>query len=283
MARGAHRLRNWLVLGGVVVVVLAVAGPFVYIHFIEGPAPAKLGLPKDETTGTSKSSAGPSSGTATAAVSPKQLNGTWNVGQGSIVGYRVGEVLIGQHSTAVGRTEEVWGSLTVGNASVTNGNFTVNMASVKSDQSMRNAQFDGRIMDVSTYPTAKFVITKPISLGNVSTNGTVNHYDATGQLTMHGVTKTIRFPLSMELSATSAYILADVPIVFANWDISNPSVGGFVTTQNSGTLEVLLHLVRGAGNPASASTSSGSGGGFGQGGPITVPSTTVPPLTVPKS
>jgi hypothetical protein len=27
------------------------------------------------------------------------------------------------------------------------------MASVTSDQSQRNAQFDGRIMDVSTYPT----------------------------------------------------------------------------------------------------------------------------------
>jgi polyisoprenoid-binding protein YceI len=282
MARGAHRLRNWLILGGVVVVVLAVAGPFVYIHFIEGPAPAKLGLPKDDTTATSKSSAGSSAG-ATTAVTVKQLNGIWHVGQGSIVGYRVGEVLIGQHSTAVGRTGEVWGSLTVGNESVTDGNFTVNMASVKSDQSMRNAQFDERIMDVSSYPTAKFVLTKPISLGSVSGNGAVKQYDANGQLTMHGVTKTVSFPVSMELSSNSAYILADVPIVFANWDISNPSVGGFVTTQNSGTLEVLLHFVRGAGNPASASTSSGSGGGFGQGGPVTVPSTTVPPLTVPKS
>jgi polyisoprenoid-binding protein YceI len=283
MSRGAHPLRTWLILGGVVVVVLAVGGPFVYIHFIEGPAPAKLGLPKDETT-TSKNSTGASAGAAT-AVSVNQLNGTWNVGQGSIVGYRVQEVLIGQHSTAVGRTGEVWGSLTVGNESVTKGNFTVNMASVKSDQSMRNAQFDGRIMDVSSYPTAQFVLTKPISLGDISANGTVEHYDATGQLTMHGVTKTIGFPVSMELNSSSAYVLADVPVVFANWGISNPSVGGFVTTQNSGTLEVLLHLVRGAGNPASVKTSSGQGsaGGFGQGGPITVPGTTVPPLTVPKT
>ena len=286
MSLTAHRWRTWIILGGVVVVVLAVGGPFVYIHFIEGPAPAKLGLPKDETTGTSKSTAGTSAGATTAAVTVKQLNGIWNVGQGSIVGYRVDEVLIGQHSTAVGRTEDVWGSLTVGDESVTKGTFTAAMASVKSDQSMRNAQFDGRIMDVSSYPTAEFVLTKPISLGDVSGTSTVKHYDATGRLTMHGVTKTTSFPVSIELNGNSAYILADVPIVFANWDISNPSVGGFVTTQNSGTLEVLLHLVRGAGNPASTSTSSGSGssgGGFGQGGPITVPSTTVAPLTVPKT
>ena len=68
--------------------------------------------------------------------------------------------MIGQNSTAVGRTEKVWGSLTIDNGSVTKGTFTANMASVTSDQSERNAQFDGRIMNVSTYPTAEFVITK---------------------------------------------------------------------------------------------------------------------------
>ena len=49
----------------------------------------------------------------------------------------------------------------------------------------------------------------------------------------------------------------------------------------SGTLEVLLHLVRGAGNPVSTGSSAGSSGGFG--GPVTVPSTTVPVLTVPTA
>ena len=97
---------------------------------------------------------------------------------------------------------------------------------------------------------------------------------------MHGVTKPITFNISMELNSDGAYALAEIPIVFANWGISNPSVGGFVTTKNSGNLEVLLHLVRGAGNPAASSSSQGSNGG-GFGGPVTVPSTTVPPLTVP--
>jgi polyisoprenoid-binding protein YceI len=275
--RHEHRLRNWVVAGIVVVVVLAVGGPFVYIHFIEGPAPAKLTLPGDQTSTTGNA--------ATSGVikgSAGQVNGTWNVGQGSIVGYRVGEVLIGQNSTAVGRTEKVWGSLTVDGGSVTKGTFTVNMASVTSDQSERNAQFDGRIMDVSTYPTAEFVITKPILLGGGLSAGTVERYPAAGPLTMHGVTKPVDFNVSMELTGSGAYVLAEIPIVFADWDISNPSVGRFVTTNNSGTLEVLLHLVRGAGNPVSNGSSESSTGG-GPGGPVTVPSTTVPPLTVPRS
>jgi polyisoprenoid-binding protein YceI len=258
-----------------VVVLLAVGGPFVYIHFIEGPAPAKLTLPSDKTSTSSSLTA-----SSVAKGDTEQLNGTWNVGEGSVVGYRVGEVLIGQNSTAVGRTEKVWGSLTVNGGSVTRAAFTVNMATVTSDQSERNAQFDGRIMDVGTYPTAEFVMAKPILLGTGLGAGAVRHYPAAGRLTMHGVTKPINFNVSMELSGNGAYVLAEIPIVFANWGISNPSVGGFVTTQSSGTLEVLLHLVRGPGNAASTGSSeSSNGGGFGE--PVTVPSTTVPPLTVP--
>ena len=42
MPRRARRLRRWIIGGIAVIVVLAVGGPFVYINFIEGPAPAKL-------------------------------------------------------------------------------------------------------------------------------------------------------------------------------------------------------------------------------------------------
>ena len=44
-------------------------------------------------------------------------------------------------------------------------------------------------------------------------------------------------------------MLADIPITFSEWNIANPSIGGFVTTANTGTLEVLLHLTQGAGQP----------------------------------
>jgi len=273
-----RRLRKWIIAGVVVVAVLAVGGPYVFIHFIEGPAPAKLVLPKAQGA-----AAGDQKVSSREAGALTKLGGAWNVGEGSVAGYRVEEVLIGQDSTAVGRTEDVWGSLSMAGEAVTKASFTVNMASVVSDQSMRNAQFDGRIMDVSDYPTAKFVLTEPISLGSGLVDGGSKQYTATGTLTMHGVTKSVSFPLSVEVtSGSGAYVLADVPIVFANWDISNPSIAGFVTTKSSGTLEVLLHLVRGAGNPVSSgSSASSSGGGFG--GPVTVPSTTVPPLTVPTA
>ncbi len=80
-------------------VVVGVGGPFVYIHFINGPAPAPLALPSPKATTTKTSSSA--------------IDGTWSVGKGSIVGYRVEEVLVGQNTTAVGRTSEVTGSIAI--------------------------------------------------------------------------------------------------------------------------------------------------------------------------
>lgn len=261
---------RWLAAAAAGVAVVALGAPYVYIHFIEGPPPSRLSLPTSPTTGAG--SPGPSS-----AVS--SLDGTYHVGSGSEAGYRVTEVLVGQDSTAVGRTTKIWGSVTISGDSVTAGTFTVDMASVESDQGERNAQFDGRIMDVARYPTATLTLTSPIAVGPVPPLGSMVTYSATGDLTMHGVRRTVQFSLIAERTTAGTYALADIPILFADWDIANPSIGGFVTTDSSGTLEVLVHLTTGAGNLTS--TSSGPSSLGGGGGQITVPKTTVPKITIP--
>ena len=272
---------KWLIGGIAFLVVLAVAGPFVYIHFIEGPAPAKLSLPTSSTA-TTATSAGGSTSSSGAAGASSAVDGTYHVGSGSEAGYRVSEVLVGQHATAVGRTSEIWGSVSIVDDAVSSGSFGVNMASVVSDQSQRNAQFDGRIMDVAQYPTATLQLTAPIALGTVPPLGAKTSYKASGMLDMHGVSRAVSFTLTTERTADGIYALADIPIAFAHWNISNPSVGGFVTTADSGTLEVLVYLTTGAGNPVvSGSGSTSGGGGPGGGGPVTVPSTTVPKITIP--
>ena len=257
----------------VLVAIAAIAAPFIYIHFVEGPPPAKLTLP--ETTSTT------SSGSKSPSTDSTSLDGTWNVGTGSVAGYRVNEDLVGQHTTAVGRTSDIWGSLAVSGTRVTSGTFTVAMATVRSDQSQRNAQFDGRIMDVSRYPTASFSLTSPIDLSSLPISGVTKEYSASGTLELHGVSRSVTFPLQAEVQGSNVAVLGDITVPFAKWNIANPSIGGFVTTANQGTLEVLLILTKGPGNPAS--TTTGPVGNSGAGGPVTVPSTTVPSLTVPSS
>jgi polyisoprenoid-binding protein YceI len=228
--RSRHWLR-WIISGVVAVVVLVVGGTYVFIHFIEGPAPAPLSL---------KSSASPSGSGAGQTTAAVPVAGTWAITSGSEVGYRVKEVLAGQSQTAVGRTKSVTGHLTISGTSVTAGTFTVQMSTIKSDQSQRDVQFDGRIMDVSSYPTGTFTLTSPIQLAPLPAAGVIKTYSATGQLTLHGHTRPVTFPLTAERTSTGIKISGSIPIAFANWEIPNPSFSGFVTTQNHGLLEFLL-------------------------------------------
>ena len=40
-----------------------------------------------------------------------------------------------------------------------------------SDEQRRDSQFQGRIMDTATYPTATFELTEPITLDSLPANG----------------------------------------------------------------------------------------------------------------
>ena len=123
---------------------------------------------------------------------------------------------------------------------MTTGAFTVQMATIRSDRSQRDAQFDGRIMDVATYPAGTFTLTRAISLAPVPATGKIRTYHATGNLTLHGHTRQVTFGLSAERTATQIRVSGSIPVTFADWDIPNPSFAGFVTTDNHGVLEFLL-------------------------------------------
>ena len=243
MASPTPKKRSWLrwVIGGVVVViVLVVGGPFVYIHFIEGPAPAKLSLSTTTTPSTTTGSAG-TSGATGSTTSDVPLAGTWKVGSGSTAGYRVKEDLFGQHATAVGRTNKVTGSMTITGTTLTTASFTVDMTSVTSDRSQRDGQFQGRIMDTSDFPTSTFVLSSPINLAPVPKDGTIKVYSATGKLTLHGTTKTVTIPLNTQRIGNVIRVQGLFPITFSDYNIDNPS-GGPASVGNSGQMEFLIQL-----------------------------------------
>uniref|UniRef100_UPI002AD4CF05 YceI family protein n=1 Tax=Frankia sp. Cr1 TaxID=3073931 RepID=UPI002AD4CF05 len=111
------------------------------------------------------------------------------------------------------------------------------------DQSQRDGQFRGRIMETSRYPTATFTLTKPIDLGSVPATGVTKTYQATGDLTLHGVTKSVSISLETQRSGAQIKIGGQIPIVFADYNVSNPSFPG-VTTEDNGIMEVLLVLTK---------------------------------------
>jgi polyisoprenoid-binding protein YceI len=241
--------RKWpWILGGVVllIVVAAVAGPFIYIHFIQAdPKPALTFENVDANAVTTTNAGGATTDPATTAAagsgsaSSDSIDGAWTVTTGSQAGYRVKEVLFGQSTDAVGRTSAVTGSLAISGTSVTDGSFTVDLTKVTSDENQRDNQFQGRIMNTSQFPDATFKLTKPIDLGSLPADKTEVQYTATGDLTLHGVTKQVDAALTARRNGANIEVSGTIPVVFADYQISNPSSAA-VTTQDNGVVEFLL-------------------------------------------
>jgi polyisoprenoid-binding protein YceI len=227
--RQRRRLLRWIVGGVVVVLVIVVGGPFVYFHFIQSDPPPKLSL---DTTPVPTSAEG-----STRA----PLAGTWKVGSASVVRYRVKETLFGQSGEAVGQTTSVTGSMTIKATSVSAATFTVDMTSIKSDQSQRDGQFRGRIMDTAEFPTATFTLTSPIDLGVVPKDGVQTNYSANGTLLLHGTTKNVTFTLTARRTGDVIAVQGDEPITFSDYSIDNPS-GGPASVGDTGQLEFLLQF-----------------------------------------
>jgi polyisoprenoid-binding protein YceI len=225
--------RRWLVGGVAVVALLAVGGPYVYIHFIEGKAPKRLSLSSQDPSGS-----GPTTTAGASSSANVPLDGTWKVGSGSQAGYRVKEVLFGQNSEAVGRTTAVTGQLTIAGTSVSATNVTVDLTKVSSDKDRRDSQFHGRIMNTASFPTATFKLSQPIAVPSTGPRVTTK---ANGDLTLKGTTKEATADIQAERSGATIRVSGSIPVTFADWNLPNPSFGP-VTTEDHGVIEFLLVL-----------------------------------------
>jgi polyisoprenoid-binding protein YceI len=230
---GPRRWLRWLIAAAAVLVVLAVGGPFAYFHFVEGKSPAPLSLKASGTPSGTQSASAVAAGRAAVA-------GTWTVARGSQVGYRVQEILMGQSHTAVGRSAAVTGQMVIKGTTVSTAGFTVQMATIHTDSAQRDAQFDGRIMDVAAYPVGSFSLTRAFSLASLPVGGAIASFTVTGTLTLHGKAVAVTFPVKAERTAAGIGVQGSIPVLFSRWGIPNPSFTGFVTTQNHGIMEFLL-------------------------------------------
>jgi polyisoprenoid-binding protein YceI len=164
---------------------------------------------------------------------------TWVATDDSIVGYRVKEILFGVDAVGAGRTNAVDGTLTIEGTTLTTTDFTVDVATIESDDSRRDGQFRGRIMSVDEFPTATFVLTAPVELGTEPVDGAEVAVSASGDLTLRGVTQPVTFDLTAKMENGRIGVLGEIPVVFADYGIANPSTSG-ITTEDNGLLEFVL-------------------------------------------
>jgi polyisoprenoid-binding protein YceI len=258
-------LRNrWFLLAAGILVAAGLVGAWMGVSylFLREPAPAAVGL---STASPAVASAAPStSGEAstdpTASDDPSApttgegLDGTWTVDasvgsfsdfSGSFVGYRVDEELanIGA-ATAVGRTPDVAGTLTFAGTQITAVEIEADLSTLRSDKSQRDGQLRRQALETDQFPTATFMLTQPIELGFVPADGEVVPATATGDLMIHGVTKSIEIPVEARLAGDVVTVTGSIDILFADYDIDRPVSFAVLSIADHGTMEFQLQLTK---------------------------------------
>ncbi|MEY3987041.1 MAG: hypothetical protein RL080_381 [Actinomycetota bacterium] len=225
------------IVAGVIVIALGVVGgPWVYINLIKDDAPDALTLEASSTTVAVATD-------ITEAPSTSDVEGEWVATSESVVGYRVKEILFGQSTEGVGRTNAVTGSLVIADSTVNSATFSVDMSTLTSDSDRRDRQVSGRILDVASFPTATFELTDPIALTPAALDGAELSVTAAGTLTLRGVTKQVSIPLVAKLADGKVSVNGSLEIVFAEWSIPDPSISAIVV-EDRGLLEFLIVFSR---------------------------------------
>lgn len=227
------------------VAVVALAGG-AYVYFFSGlrSSPSPLGLsstPSPAATGTPTS-------TTTGGIA-----GTWKITTGSLAGYRVKELFVGETSKheAVARTSTVSGGLTVSGDSsgyqVSGITFAAALTDLHSVDSVagrdvtQRDSFVSRQMNLQQFPDATFTATSA-SVPATGTSGPVD-VSAAGMLTIHGVTKDVTATAKAQLTGGKIEIAGNLSIDMTDYGVSPPSVP-FTTVDSQVTIEFDLFLTK---------------------------------------
>jgi len=94
----------------------------------------------------------------------------------SNVGCRVDEVLGGVNVTAVGRSNDIEGSLTIDGTTATI-DASVQVETIRSDDTRRDNAVRTQISDTENFPIATVATTEPIDFGAHPRTGRTGHHD----------------------------------------------------------------------------------------------------------
>jgi polyisoprenoid-binding protein YceI len=228
----------------VLIVLAAVAGGTygLWYLFLSPPGPAAVGASNAPAASVSASVAVPSSADGTWKVDT--AIGSFDDFTSSFVGYRVQEQLasIGAN-TAVGRTPDVSGSLTLSGTTITTAEITANLQTLKSDDDRRDGQLRRQALETNQFPTATFTLTEPIELGSLPEDGATLDATAKGNLTLHGVTKAVTIPLKATRQGGMITITGSLNITFADYNMEKPTSFVVLSVDDHGVMELQLHFV----------------------------------------
>jgi polyisoprenoid-binding protein YceI len=237
---------------GIIVVAAAVAGWWFFIREDAEPktnpqaitpeliATSTALAAADDPTAEPTSADGASGGGLAFTIVPEQSEAT----------YLAGETLasVGLPSTAEGATQEIEGTiyLTEDGWELDPANqtkITVQLANLKTNQDRR----DSRVRDaleVTQYPEATFVATRVSGVDTSISPEQEHTFQLTGLMTLHGVEKEVTWDVKATRDGEVMTALATITILYTDFDITKPDIGGFVSVEDDVTLQMDIVAVR---------------------------------------
>ena len=240
---------------GAAVIALVGAGAGGVWWFLKDDAPAEVSLDAavESVAGADSGPGSAEDGSATGTVDG--IEGSWVVdtetgefdfesATGTFAGFRIQEELAAIGSTtAVGRTGDVTGSITIEGSALTAASFDVDLTTITTNQSRR----DDRVQDAletADHPTGTFTLTEPVELGEGAASGEPVAVTAVGDLTIHGVTRQVEIPLDAQLVDDTVVVTGSLDISFSDFDVDVPDSQVVVSVEDHGVMEMQLLLTQ---------------------------------------
>jgi len=255
--------RNTILALVLAIALLAVGGAAIaYVLVLRGSDVAPLALDTPGTgassgvgdgTAASSSAGSPSLGPGDSpAIGAADLPGTWSVASGSLAGYRVREQLanLNAESDAVGRTSAITGQATFAmqgsDLVVTDGSFSVDLTTLQSDSRQRDGQLSHQGIETAQFPTATFKLTQPVTVPADGLSGAEVTVTLTGDLTLHGVTKSVSIPAQAQLQGSQIQIVGSYSFPWGDFGMEKPQSFSVLSVADQATLEFKLILAKAA-------------------------------------
>src|SRR5205807_1392197 len=121
------------------------------------------------------------------------------------VGYRIQELFAAAtvKRTATGRTPKVRGTMSVSGRTIPSAQVAADLTGLTSDQARRDSAIRERGLETGRFPEATFTLTAPITLPSTPVKGTSYRVTATGDLVLHGVTRSVQVALEAKWNGST--------------------------------------------------------------------------------
>jgi polyisoprenoid-binding protein YceI len=136
----------------------------------------------------------------------------------------------------------VSGTVTIEGMTVTTAEITADLSTLKSDDDRRDNQLRRQAIETDRYPTATFSLTQPIELPAEAAQGKAVNVIATGDFTLHGLTRSVQIPLQARLESDRVVLIGSLDITFADYGIAKPNSFLVLSVDDHGILELQLLL-----------------------------------------